>query len=224
METKYPKDKKKKIKKEKSNDKNKKMTKSNKSEIVHKSKNIPGYNYPKKENKETLKILQLLDLKPEEEKLNNENNKKTEKEIEKEDYSDIDLYANEVLNYLEEEKQKNIPEVEETKEEKDLPKKKTKKVSTIEVEENLEVERDIDNVKDTLNGDTLIEVKDKIFTIALHEIKEKILYDKRILIKERHQPKGYPNIINYRCKNQRKNEHVLGANFCNALIKRKHDK
>jgi len=123
METKYPKDKKKKIKKEKSNDKNKKMTKSNKSEIVHKSKNIPGYNSPKKENKETLKILQLLDLKPEEEKLNNENNKKTEKEIEKEDYSDIDLYAKEVLYYLDEEKQKNNLEVEETKEEKNLPKK-----------------------------------------------------------------------------------------------------
>ena len=32
------------------------MTKSNKSEIVHKSKNITGYNSPKKEKKETLKI------------------------------------------------------------------------------------------------------------------------------------------------------------------------
>ena len=127
METKYPKDKKKKIKKEKPKETNKKSTKSNKSEIVHKSKNIPGYNSPKKENKETLKILQLLDLKPEEEKLNTENNKKTEKEIEKKDYSDIDIYANEVLNYLEEEKQKNIPEAEETQEEKKTYRKKEEK-------------------------------------------------------------------------------------------------
>ena len=67
-------------------------------------------------------------MKPEEEKLNTENNKKTEKEIEKEDYSDIDIYANEVLNYLEEEKQKNIPEAEETKEEKKLTEKKKKNV------------------------------------------------------------------------------------------------
>ena len=121
-------------------------------------------------------------------------------------------------------KRKKNLEVEETKEEKKLTKILKKKVSTIEVEENIEEERNLDNYKETVNGDTFIEVKDKIFTIASHEIKEKILYEKRIFIKERHQPKAYPKIINYRCKNQRKNEHILGANFCNALLKRKNDK
>ena len=46
----------------------------------------------------------------------------------------------------------------------------------------------------------------------------------KTFIKERHQPKNFPAIINYRCKNQRKNEHLKNSNFCNALIKRKKDK
>ena len=27
-------------------------------------------------------------------------------------------------------------------------------------------------------------------------------------------------MVNYRCKNQRKNEHILETNFCNSLIKK----
>ena len=63
-------------------------------------------------------------MKPEDkENINKENINKTKKDLKKEDNSYIDLYVNSILEYLEEEKQKNIPEVEETKEEKKLTEK-----------------------------------------------------------------------------------------------------
>ena len=66
-----------------------------------------------------MNILGLLDLKPEnEENINKENDNKTEKDLKKEDHSDIDSYVNTILEYLEEEKQSNIQNIEETKEEK----------------------------------------------------------------------------------------------------------
>ena len=68
-----------------------------------------------------------------------------------------------------------------------------------------------------------MEVKDKILKNS-EDIIDNILYEGKLFIKERHQPKKFPAIINYRCKNQRKNEHLKNANFCNALIKRKKDK
>ena len=103
-------------------------------------------------------------------------------------------------------------------------KKKSKKVTTIEVDENIETENILNNLNEQNKVDNIIEVKDKIFNIASHGISEKILYENRTFIKDRHQTNNYPFTINYRCKNQRKNEHILGANFCNALIKRKQDK
>ena len=68
-----------------------------------------------------------------------------------------------------------------------------------------------------------MEVKDKIFKNS-EDIIDNILYEGKLFIKERHQPKKFPTIINYRCKNKRKNEHLKNANFCNALIKKKKDK
>ena len=88
---------------------------------------------------------------------------------------------------------------------KKITEKKKKKVSTIEIEENIEEESWSDNSKEACNRETFIEVKDKIFTKFSHDIKEQILYEKRV-------------------SNKRKNEHILEDNFCNALIKRKNDK
>ncbi len=76
---------------------------------------------------------------------------------------------------------------------------------------------------ETKEKDSPMEVKDKVFKNT-EEIKENILYEGKTFIKERHQPKNFPAIINYRCKYQRKNEHLKNSNFCNALIKRKKDK
>ena len=64
-----------------------------------------------------------------------------------------------------------------------------------------------------------MEVKDKIFKNS-EDIIDNILYEGKLFIKERQV--SYHK--NYRCKNQRKNEHLKNANFCNALIKKKKDK
>ena len=69
----------------------------------------------------------------------------------------------------------------------------------------------------TINN--LKEVKGKIFK-DINKIKDNILYDGKLFIKERHQTKKFNDIINYRFKNQRKYENKIRANFYNALVKR----
>ena len=67
--------------------------------------------------------------------------------------------------------------------------------------------------------DNINHLKHRIFNISLNDIREKIVF-----LKDIHQPNNYPNMVNYRCKNQRKNEHILETNFCNSLIKKKQGK
>ena len=54
-------------------------------------------------------------------------------------------------------------------------------------------------------------------------IVNEILYDRKIFIIDRHKESKYPDIINYRCKNYRKNEINLKELFCKAILKRKKD-
>ena len=68
-----------------------------------------------------------------------------------------------------------------------------------------------------------IEVKNKIFN-DIDNVYKEITYNGKIFIEERHITKDYPNIITYRCKNQRKNERLLHSYFCNAIVKRKVEK
>ena len=53
---------------------------------------------------------------------------------------------------------------------------------------------------------------------------KEITYDDKLFIEERHKNKEYPNVITYRCKNQRKNERQKHSYFCNAIVKRKINK
>ena len=52
-------------------------------------------------------------------------------------------------------------------------------------------------------------------------IEEKVLYDINILYIDKYPIQSYPNIINYRCINYRKDEMIRTSQFCNALLKRK---
>ena len=108
--------------------------------------------------------------------------------------NDIDNYINEINAYLEEEKpdftkEKNILEVENQKQ-------KSKKVHTIEVEENPGgyVEQFI------LKNNNVIEVKDKIFKIN-EEIKKEIYYDIKLLFKDGYQGKLKKSFILYQKTN-----------------------
>ena len=52
-------------------------------------------------------------------------------------------------------------------------------------------------------------------------IEEKVLYDINIFYTDKYPIQSYPNIINYRCINYRKEEMIRTSQFCNALLKRK---
>ena len=131
--------------------------------------------------------------------------------------SDLDNYIKEINEYLLEEQQ-NLTK-EENKIEIEIPKKKMKKVNTIEVEE---FQSDV--LEQFLpKKNNVVEVKDKLFKIN-EEIPKEINYEGKLFIKDRHQGKTNSNEINYRCKNNRKDERIRKTAFCNALIKRKTDK
>lgn len=55
-------------------------------------------------------------------------------------------------------------------------KKKSKKVTTIEVEENIEEENILNSLSEPNKIDNIIEVKDRIINTSLHCIREKILF------------------------------------------------
>ena len=97
-------------------------------------------------------------------------------------------------------------------------KKKSKKDRSIDVAELEEIKLDYDN-----QSNIPIEVKNKSFN-DIDNVYKEITYDGKLFIEERHKNKEYPNVITYRCKNQRKNERQIHSYFCNAIVKRKKTK
>ena len=98
--------------------------------------------------------------------------------------------------------------------------KKSKKYTSIEVEENEIINQELnDNNKDNI----IKEVKEKKYNMPC-SIEKTILYDGKKFVKDRHQNNDYPKIINYRCIYYRKNESKRQSLFCNALVKRKEGK
>ena len=129
----------------------------------------------------------------------------------------VDDYIKEINEYLNEEKPNFIKEDEII--EVAIEIKKTKKVNTIEVEENQNqyIEQFLPN------KNNIIEVKDKIFKLD-EDIPKEINYDGKLFVKDRHQGKLNNKVINYRCKHNRKDERIRTTAFCKALIKRKIEK
>ena len=96
------------------------------------------------------------------------------------------------------------------------------KYTTIEVEENYD--NNINEAEDNNNKSSpILEVKNKKFNEPF-KVPKNILYDGKIFYEDRHQSSNYPNIINYRCKNYRKQERNRNSSYCNAILKKKNDK
>ena len=206
----------------KTNKKNKKVPNkiqisiSDKIELEDKTKSI-GITKTKNNQDKIKEILNILEIQPEGEKKSFEDEKISKSiEVKSESYIDLEKYTDEIIEYLEKEKNNNMKILEEKTIETTNQKKRSK-AYTIEIEENLELNANY-IYNETKEKDSPMEVKDKVFKNT------DILYEGKTFIKERHQPKNFPAIINYRCKYQRKNEHLKNSNFCNALIKRKKDK
>ena len=157
-----------------------------------------------KEQEKINEILDILEIQPEEEN-NSSETEKTKKYSGDKTKSDEDLdkYAEEIIEYLEKEKNSNIKILEEKKIETSK-KPKLSKVNTLDIEENIEINYNL-IYNENKEKDSPLEIKDKIFKNS-EDIKDNILYEGKLFIKERHQPKKFPTIINYRCKNQRKKE------------------
>ena len=104
------------------------------------------------------------------------------------------------------------------KEENNLNKRKDKKHSkkiSIEVEENLILQKE-----DTATDSNIIEVKNRKFNKPFN-LEDTVNYDGYTFKKDSHQTNNFPLIINYRCKNYRKNQRIRDSEFCNALLKKK---
>ena len=144
-------------------------------------------------------ILEIQDKMPKEEKEN----------IMKYIIEDLEQDKIFYLNFCEEELNKSI---------KEKLKKTKKKVTSVEVDENLE---EISNEKEYDNNSiSIYEVKNKKFPLD-GKIEKQVLYEGKLFNEDRHQPSNYPDTINYRCINFRKQERNLNTNFCNAILKRK---
>ena len=147
-----------------------------------------------------------------------ENSNKNQTLEEKMD-NQLDNYANEVIEYLEEEKPMILKELT-IKQIKNKKKDLKKKVTSIDVEENIDIKAFPTETK----PNEILEVKDKIFKNNKNTVIETdIYYDGKLFNKDRHQLITYPSIVKYRCKNYRKNEKILNTTYCLALIKRKID-
>ena len=141
-------------------------------------------------------------------------------EIETNIDNELKNYEKKVLEFLKEEKT-DIINVEDTKEVIIKDKKKHKKVTSVEVEENINTEI----FPNTPENTELLEVKDKIFKTNKNNIVEtSVYYEGKLFKKDRHQSNSYPNIVKYRCKNYRKKERNNNTTFCPALLKKKIDK
>ena len=88
------------------------------------------------------------------------------------------------------------------------------------MEEDLDKTLENYNQNLEINNNNTIEVKNKEFSLNT-EILKYILYDGKLFIFDEKQPKNYPDIINYRCKNIRKYEYRISGFFCRAMVKRK---
>ena len=110
----------------------------------------------------------------------------------------LDDYIKTIDEYLNEEKPNLIKEDEII--EVDIKNKKSKKVNTLEVDENQNqyIEQFLPNKND------VIEVKDKIFKLD-EEIPKEINYDDKLFFKDRHQGKFNNKEINFRSKHNKKN-------------------
>ena len=97
-------------------------------------------------------------------------------------------------------------------------KKQSKKYISIDVDENIETNNNI--IFEPNSG--LVEVKNRKFNKTFI-IEKKVLYDGYEFYEDPHKPSKYPEIINYRCSNYRKNERNLKNKFCNALLKRRQE-
>ena len=102
---------------------------------------------------------------------------------------------------------------------KEINKEKRKDKSyNIEVEEIID-NKTIDKDIEIIDNNSKLEVKNKIFP-KNSEIPDKIYYEGKLFVKDRHKLKTYPININYRSKNYRKYENSIGRNFCNSIVKR----
>ena len=158
---------------------------------------------PKEENKVNIGIKYKYDI-------NLEEKRKYEKIIFEEIDKDIDEISNEQKleskPYREKGSINNLNE-------KDIPKAIYKESNNTEDTNKKSVEN-IEN-----KNEEILDVKNKVFNIN-HIIEDTIIYGGKIFVKEKRKTQKYPNKINYRCKNKRKNEHKRNSNFCSALVKR----
>ena len=211
------KDKEKKIDKRKKKKKNEKITdlKSN-DQFIEEPKEMDNGNIKLKNQENSIKNEEILNSKG---NINKENINTNDIDIIEEDL--LNYYIEEIKKTIEEDKKDKYiisTETEEKYSNEKNEKKKSKKEHSIDVAELQEIKLDSDN-----NSNIPIEVKNKIFN-DINNIYKEITYDGKIFIEERHKTKEYPNIITYRCKNQRKNERTIHSYFCNAIVKRKIEK
>ena len=172
---------------------------------------------PEKEPDEIEEKNKTYTVSQNEEKINTSENKDKKEESNEDSKNMLDEYINAINAYLNEEKSNLIKEEETI--EVDIKNKKSKKVNTIEVEENKNqyIEQFLPN------KNNIIEVKDKIFKLD-EDIPKEINYEGKLFVKDRHQGKLNNKEINYRCKHNRKEERIRTTAFCKALVKRKIDK
>ena len=90
---------------------------------------------------------------------------------------------------------------------------------------NTEIKKERKEINNNLKNeniinDEILEISDKKDAIIFdNKIYDKLLYKQRIFILDKKQPKEFPNIINYRCHNFRKNNHISSRYFCHANSK-----
>ena len=149
--------------------------------------------------------------------LNNDEYKQIIEIINKDIEEDI-LRLEEIENDFENENIDNLTNVNNNT--KTIKKKFSKKENKSPVKNSVEIVSDIyQNNEYNINTENCIDVSEPK-NIKNENIYNKIIYNNKLFKKDRYQPKSYPDIIQYRCINARKNEHLKNYPFCSALIKR----
>ena len=230
---------------------NKRKEKKNKSKNTKKDKNKKNTDKKEKKkntnsftNENSQRNIQTKKLNNDDEQPNEINNlgsnssiKMDNKEMNQQNDKNIDMISNNlneeekntitknILEEFEEDKLYFMKEITDNVDgnlEENQKKKKKKKYSSIEVEENIDVAENNQGISEQ-KLTPINEVKNIIFKEPCN-IENEILYDGKLFIIDRHQTSKYPDIINYRCKNYRKNERNRKELFCKAILKRKMDK
>ena len=83
------------------------------------------------------------------------------------------------------------------------------------MEENLILQKE-KSITDT----NIIELKNRKFNKSFN-LEDTVLYNGYVFKKDSYQTNNYPLIINYWCKNYKKNQRIRESQFCNALLKKK---